>query len=130
VLELLHLGGRELDIVAEQAGEGPVELFDAEAVAAPVEGLVTDDVLEGLGGHRALHGVPGLEGGLRERGREAEDAGAQILPGQLLDGALRVPQVPGEVVGAGVDVTGAAGRLPQPAGPVRVVEMLATDLDG
>ena len=55
------VGPATVDVVTEQLHEGGGELLEPRTIAAIVERLVADDVLQRLGHHRPLHRVPVLE---------------------------------------------------------------------
>ena len=119
-LVLGHLSGRELRVVAEQRLERAVEGREVLAVAAPVEGLGADDADERLGGHRPLHRVPVLAA--------AEAEVADLVEG--IDRARGIAEIPGDLVHLTVDVAARARRLPEPRGPVGVVEKRPAQMDG
>ena len=106
ILEGLHLRRSQRGIVAKQAVEGRVEGLDAGAVAAPVEGFVADDVLQGLRGHRTLHRMEVLAGDGAERGAAVLVEARRRL--------RRVAEVPGQPVHAPVDIADAHRGLAQP----------------
>ena len=55
VLKLLHLLFSQHFISTLKSCERSIELFQTITVSAPMEWFMTDDVLQGLGGHRAFH---------------------------------------------------------------------------
>ena len=108
-----------------QSGERGRELSEVVLVAAPVQGLVADDVLERLGGHGPLHRVP--RGEVRV---QPEEPHPEVLARQRLHLTAGVAEVPGEPVHARVDVTRGAGDVAEARALVRAVEVLAPALDG
>ena len=118
VLELGHFLCAERTVAALQSHEGPGELLQAGTVATPVQGLLADDVLHGLGQHGALHRVPVLT------------ARIETVAIEYFHVPRGIAQVPGQPIDARVHVAGSAGNLPQAGISVGVVEVLAAELDG
>src|SRR5262249_23736916 len=114
VRERLYVGRRELRLVAEQTGEGHVELPEggvlvervaarivaARAVAAPVHRAVVRHAAQALGGHRTLQRVEGRVGRLDLEGERIRD-----------DDVVGVPEVPRQAVEVAEDVAARARRL-------------------
>ena len=121
VFEFLHLRFAQLLVITLQDHVGGVEFFDTVAVAAPVERLVADDILQRLGDHGTFHGV--------ERATDAADpVGGAVLVKELeLTGG--VAQVPGQAVALAVHVAGRTGQVAQPRGFVGAVKVFASGSD-
>src|SRR5262245_52736001 len=57
ILELLHLRVAQFLVCALKIGEGRIELLQPEAITAPVERLMADNILQRLRHHRPFHRV-------------------------------------------------------------------------
>jgi hypothetical protein len=73
VLKFLHFIRCELFVVALQIFKGLIEFLQSVAVAAPMMRLLLNDVLQRLGHHRSLHGVPVRTGIRAQEVREGTD---------------------------------------------------------
>src|SRR5262249_10805727 len=114
VRERLYVGRRELRLVAQQTGEGHLELPEggvlvervaarivaARAVAAPVHRAVVRHAAQALGGHRTLQRVEGRVGRLDLEGERIRD-----------DDVVGVPEVPRQAVEVAEDVAARARGL-------------------
>src|SRR5205823_3043085 len=90
-LKVLHLIGSQSADSALKIGKSAIKLFDAIPVPAPVEWLVSNNILQGEGNHRAFHRVKMIGG----RGRKVSEIKTRIDKFHV---ARRLAQVPSEPV--------------------------------
>lgn len=119
--ELRHLRIREF-LRALEFLEGGVELLDIITVAAPVERLVADDVLESLGDHGAFHGMEIV----RQRRRNTSKV---VDVGKVFHLPERIAEIPCKAVHAAIDMTECAGGLAETGGFVGAVKVFAPGAD-